>query len=77
MKTRVYVGVNGAKREVFRNVGTPTERTHGERYAYVIGPFRTARGAQYMRDYGIQNPLCQSVYDAETLAKRLPGASCA
>lgn len=36
----------------------------------VIGPFRTVRGAEFMRQYGEGNPHCQTVGDAERLAKQ-------
>jgi hypothetical protein len=69
--SRYYVGScqQTYKREVFRSHDTPSERTFPE-YAYVIGPFRTKKGAQFMADYGFANPLCQTVSDAERLARR-------
>lgn len=56
--TRPYVGVVGAAgpREVFRSAVTPTDgiksAMRGSKYMYVIGPFRTMRGARYMATYG-------------------------
>ena len=46
----------------------PTSDTHGQSYAYFIGPFRTMRGAKYMARYGRNNPHLQHVNDAERLA---------
>jgi hypothetical protein len=70
---RLYVGVrvDNGKRERFRSAVTPTQDTHGQTYIYAIGPFRTVAGAEFMRDYGANNPHCQCVSDAERLA-RLP-----
>jgi len=73
MKTRLYVGIRpDHKREIFRAIGVPTQETHGKYYAAVIGPFRTKRGAVFMREYGANcNPHVQSVADAERIALRL------
>ena len=68
--TRYYVGVQSGKREVFTSPRTPTEATHGRMFAAVIGPFRTARGARFMATCGGNNPHCQTVADAERLARR-------
>lgn len=73
--SKIYVGValqtevQPKRREVFRFAGTPTEATHGGRFNYVIGPFNTLRGAQFMATYGENNPHLQTVADAEILAK--------
>jgi hypothetical protein len=73
--TKPYVGlIGGGKREVFRSATTPTNDSHGAQYLAVIGPFRTVRGANFMRDHGQGNPHCQCVADAERLAKRLTPA---
>lgn len=69
---RYFVGIycdGAARRKVFTFDGTPTEQTHGDQFAAVIGPFRTKRGAQFMADYGRGNPHCVCVSDAEQLAK--------
>ena len=57
-------------REVFRCDSVPTQETHGEKYNAVIGPFRTLRGARFMRGPGY--PHCCNVRDAERLAKEYP-----
>lgn len=67
--TKIYVGVKGSTRKVFRSYTTPTSASHGGKYGYVIGPFRTLRGAFFMADYGRNNPHLQTVADAEELAK--------
>jgi hypothetical protein len=68
MSNRLYLGVSLEKREIFRSETTPTNQSHGEKYVYVIGPFRTKRGAEFMRDHGYNNPHCRCVADAEKLA---------
>lgn len=69
MSKRIYVGVKQGKREVFKADSTPTEQSHGAQYGYVIGPFRTMRGAWYMALYGTNNPHLQTVSEAEYYAK--------
>jgi len=65
----IYVGINkNADRKVFSASAEPTRATHGESYCYVIGPFRTRKGAEFMRDCGKANPHVQTVSDAERLA---------
>jgi hypothetical protein len=68
-RLRIYVGIVPGRREVFRSEFTPTWETHGKLYRAVIGPFRTLRGAEYMRLHGAHNPHCQTVADAERLAR--------
>jgi hypothetical protein len=70
-KQRIYVGASRlftSQRSVFHSDSEPTAETHPQ-YAYVIGPFRTKRAAEFMRDFGANNPHCQCVADAERLAK--------
>lgn len=69
MVNRIYVGVSSSKREVFKCEHTPTEASHGAQYGYVIGPFRTMRGAWHMAVYGENNPHLLTVSDAERYAK--------
>ena len=69
MDTQLYVGCNAGTREVFHAANVPTFETHGEKYAAVIGPFRTRRGADFMAQYGAGNPHCQCVAQAEKLAR--------
>ena len=57
-------------REVFRSDATPTQATHGDRYAACVGPFRTVRAAEFMRTSGWNNPHCVTVQQAERLARR-------
>ena len=63
-----HVGLMEGKREIFPCIGEPTRASHGHLYLASIGPFRTKRGAIYMRDFGQGNPHCQTVADAERLA---------
>ena len=55
---------------VFTAETTPTEQTHGDKFAAVIGPFKTRRGAQFCALFGQGNPHIQTVNDAERLAKQ-------
>ena len=72
MKT--YLGVRHLKtesnsnRQIFKAKTEPTEKEYPQ-FIYIIGPFKTLRGAEFMRDYGYNNPHCQHVNDAEKLAK--------
>lgn len=72
-RMRFYVGArkggSGIKYEVFWTEINPTQKTHGSWYSYVIGPFNSKRGADFMAKYGMGNPHCQSVADAERLAR--------
>jgi hypothetical protein len=71
MKTKLYVGIKeGWKQEMFRAPEIPTHETHGDKYLAVVGPFRTKAGAQFMIDYGRNNPHCRTVAEAEKLAKK-------
>lgn len=63
-----YVGLSGTTREVFKSPTRPTEEVYGERYAAVVGPFRTRNGAEFMRKHGQNNPHCRNVAEAERLA---------
>ena len=67
-----YVGVSRFS-HTYRLILTyhkkPTTETHGAMFGAVIGPFRTKRGAQFMELNGWNNPHCQTVADAERLAK--------
>ena len=71
MRSRFYLGyvsVEG-RLELFKSEIVPTHETHGEKYAYAIGPFVTKRGALYMQAHGI-SPFINTVYAAEKAAKR-------
>lgn len=52
------------RREVFRSTSDPTRETHGQ-YAQVIGPFRTKRGAEWMREHGHCGVNATTVAQAE------------
>ena len=60
---------NTVERTIFTSAANPTFATHGTQYNAVVGPFRTRRGARFMRDYGQGNPHCRCVRDAERLGK--------
>lgn len=67
---RYYVGLKDCKRTLFRSEATPTETTHPQ-FNAVIGPFKTRRGAEFMRDHSANNPHVQTVRDAERIAKQI------
>jgi hypothetical protein len=69
MPSKLYVGVNAGKREVFRSSVNPSQETHGAKYAAVIGPFKTKRAAEFMAKYGQGNPHLQTVADAERISR--------
>ena len=68
---KIYLGYSngGARMKIFRFERDPTE-ADGLPYAAVVGPFRTMRGARFMRDHGQNNPHCRCVAEAEALGKR-------
>lgn len=67
---KYYLGIKGSIRTVF-SVGHPvTEQTHGAAFNAVVGPFRTKRAAEFMRDQGGFNPHCISVSAAERISAR-------
>ena len=71
-RKRFYVGLSirhCGQRIMFSESFTPTEESHGHLFGAVIGPFRTKAGAIFMRDRGYNNPHCQTVAQAEKLAK--------
>jgi hypothetical protein len=71
-RPKIWVGMPrylGVRYEVFRSRSVPTAKSHGNLYRYVIGPFRTVRGAKFMAMFGENNTHCQCVEDAERLAK--------
>jgi len=49
-----------------------SHRTHGHIYRFVVGPFRTKRGALFFEQYGHNNPHCCNVSQTERLAKSHP-----
>ncbi len=67
-RKKIYVGCNAQKWEVFRSAIVPVDSTHGNKYLYAIGPFRTIRAANYMAKYGRGNPNLQTVGKAERCA---------
>ena len=72
MSKRFYCGVApGHIREVFTASKTPTEKSHGHKYAYVIGGFKTEDAARFMAFHGEGNPHLQCVADAERIVKEI------
>jgi hypothetical protein len=70
MKNKIYVGfIAGQRPVIFRSEIEPTHESHGHLYNASMGPFRTLRGARFMRNYGIGNPHARTVNDCERLGK--------
>ena len=72
-KGKWYVGIKRNElyqRERFSSEVEPTASTHGDKYLYVIGPFKTRGGAEAMRKWGAFNPHVQTVEDAELIARK-------
>ncbi len=66
---RQYVGyASGVGFIRFSTRNYPTRKSHGSRYTYVIGPFKTKRAAEWVVKYGMNNPHFQCVGDAERLS---------
>ena len=69
----IYVGCNSGNDEFPRQTFTandePTRKSHGKRFAAVIGPFDTPLAADIMVRWGANNPHLQHVDDAERMAK--------
>ena len=68
-RSRLYVGHKVGRGEIFRSKFTPTERTHGERFAAVTGPFVTLTGAKCLLWYGNNNPHVRCVSEAERVGR--------
>lgn len=67
--TRPFVGISGAKREVFRSSVPPNgERT--SQYAVVLGPFKTRKAAEFAASVGAL-PYAR-VPDYERAVKNVP-----
>lgn len=67
---RYYVGVTKNYRTTFRAAETPTEKTHGHLFIYVIGPFASKLAAELMAIHGEGNPHMQHVSECNTLARK-------
>ena len=70
---KYYVGtLKNGESETFLSDIKPTEKSHGKKYKFIVGPFRTKNGAIIMAKYGKGNPHLQHVADAEKMAKNHP-----
>lgn len=71
-RKRYFVGIrpNSTRAVFYMAVVEPTKEMCPQ-YNAVIGPFRTKRGAEFMRDHGANNPHVQTVQDAERIAKQI------
>jgi hypothetical protein len=67
---RWYLGIKGARRQVFKADVMPTQESHGAEFNAVVGPFRTKRGAMFHAAFGHNNPHVRTVADAEWYAAR-------
>ena len=68
-RSRWYVGRTGGELVAFKCSTIPTSTSHGDEYTYVIGPFKTKRGAVWAQQFGLDNPHFRNVQDAEQLAR--------
>ncbi len=67
MRKRWYVGYPAfSNPTAFAATDTPTKATHGHLYTFVMGPFRTRRGAHYQAYVA---PCTPTVNEAERDAK--------
>jgi hypothetical protein len=71
-ETKFYVGVKIVferhERAVFGCLTEPTHETHGDKFNWVLGPFSTEAGANYMAGAGYNNPSCLTPNDADRFA---------
>ena len=73
---RWYIGVDKAGLyRAFRSAYRPSPAKHGRRYGYIIGPFRTERGARWAERFGMGNPYFTHVDAAERIARYAAGVS--
>jgi hypothetical protein len=69
---KYYVGIRpNASRAVFSMAVVEPTKEMCPQYSAVIGPFRTKRGAKFMAEHGANNPHCQTVREAERIAKQI------
>ena len=71
-RRRWYVGVPAKAREgyrAFQCAYVPSQRKQGRIFAYVIGPFRSKRGALWAEKFGFGNPAFYGVEAAERISK--------
>jgi hypothetical protein len=70
-KMKYYIGIKvGRGRYLFQLANKPSYMVASHGYDAIIGPFQTKRGARFMQRYGQGNPHCQTIKDAERLAKK-------
>jgi hypothetical protein len=68
---RPYVGTTeDGRMVVFQSDTVPTEATHGDRFVFTTGPFRTMRAARLMAEGGKDNPHTVTVAQCERLARQ-------
>jgi len=74
---RWYVGVParaGEGYKAFQCAYHPSRRKQGGRFSYVIGPFRSKRGALWAERFGFGNPAFYGVEAAERISKLKEGS---
>jgi hypothetical protein len=70
MTPRWYVGIEKAGLyRAFRARLRPSPKKYGRKFGYIIGPFRTKRGALWAERFGMGNPNFTHVDAAERIAK--------
>jgi hypothetical protein len=55
--------------KAFQCAYVPSKRKQGGRFSYVIGPFRSKRGALWAERFGFGNPAFYGVAAAERISK--------
>lgn len=64
---KIYLGLGPTGTgQIFRSSVVPTASKYPQ-YLAAVGPFRTQRGAAFIRDHGRNNPHCRCVSEAERL----------
>ena len=57
---------------LFHSLHVPTKESHGTRFVFVIGPFKSKVGASYFARYGRDDPRIRTAEEAERLARADP-----
>jgi len=76
MKTYVGRSLDTGKLAVFHSDVEPTEETHGDRFRYAIGPFRTVDAARLMVKCVGAHMFAVSVEDCERFARTNAEEAC-
>lgn len=69
-RLRIYIGnIVNRKGEIFKSETRPTRDSHGDKYSYCLGPFKTMRAAKYyLNNGGSENPHLTYISQIENAA---------